>query len=199
MKMTNLPIKILIILAGALFLLSCNPLEKDTLSNSLLLVDSITGLDIEGNIGNFLQSDVAIIDEETGSSTIRADIATATLRVTTLDPNPILGTSQYSDVMVTRYVVTYIRSDGRNTPGQDVPYPFEGSLSVLIQAGTTEEISFVIVREVAKIEPPLVQLTRSGDVLQVSAKVDFYGHDLVNNTVKATGYLTIFFANYANE
>ena len=33
----------------------------------------------------------------------------------------------------------------------------------------------------------------------MTATVDFYGHDLLNNKVTATGYLTIFFANYADQ
>jgi hypothetical protein len=38
-----------------------------------------------------------------------------------------------------------------------------------------------------------------GDVLNVTARVDFYGHDLANKNVKATGFLPIFFANYADR
>jgi len=59
----------------------------------------------------------------------------------------------------------------------------------------------VIVREVAKMEPPLVNLQEGRDigVLQVHAKVEFFGHDMANKNIKATGYLDIFFANYANK
>ncbi len=31
-------------------------------------------------------------------------------------------------ITVDRYHVTFIRSDGRNKPGVDVPYPFDGAL-----------------------------------------------------------------------
>jgi len=30
----------------------------------------------------------------------------------------------------------------------------------------------------------------------VTARVDLYGHDLLNHNVKATGYISVFFANY---
>jgi hypothetical protein len=184
------------LLAAFLVLYSCNPIEDDSKSSSLLLVDDILGQDAQGNSGNFLQSDVLLT-----SGSVRADTAEATLRVETLDPDPLLGTSQYNDIVVTRYVVTYSRTDGKSVPGVDVPYPFEGSLSTVVNAGSTSSVTFVIVREVAKLEPPLLELVDLGAeiVLTCTAKVEFYGHDTANRTVKATGYLTIYFANYADE
>jgi hypothetical protein len=188
--------RIALVLTVFLALYSCNPVEDDSRSASILRVENILGTDAEGKSGNFLQSDVLM---STGS--VRADTATATLRTGTLDPDPLLGTSQYNDVVVTRYLVSYSRTDGRNTPGVDVPYPFEGSLSTVIRAGATASISFVIVREAAKLEQPLIRLVEVTEeqVLTCTAKVEFYGHDMVNKTVKATGYLTIYFANYADD
>jgi hypothetical protein len=189
-------LRIAIILSAFLVLYSCNPIEDESRSASMLLVDDILGTDADGKSGNFLQSDVALT---TGS--IRADSATATLRAETLDPDPLLGTSPYNDIVVTRYLVSYSRTDGKNVPGVDVPYPFEGSMSTVIKVGSTASVSFVIVREVAKMEPPLIRLVDLGaeQVLTCTAKVEFYGHDTVNRTVKATGYLTIYFANYADQ
>jgi len=124
-----------------------------------------------------------------------------TLSASMLDPDPLFGTSQYNDIQVTRYVVTYIRSDGKNIQGLDVPYSFEGGLSVLVRIGQLANVRFVIVREVAKQEAPLLSLYQAyqGDVLSVAARVDFYGHDLANKNVKATGFLPIYFANYADR
>jgi hypothetical protein len=142
---------------------------------------------------NFHQSDVVT------AGAVNADTATATLQAKLLNPEPLVPqASQYTSIVVTRYVVSFSRSDGQNTPGVDVPYSFEGSLSTLIEIDATVDISFVIVREVAKFEPPLLDLRDGGDelVLQATATIDFYGHDLVNNAVKATGYLTIFFGDY---
>lgn len=182
------------LLSAFLVLYCCNPVEDDSESSSLLLVDNILGKDTQGKTGNFLQSDVLT------SGSVRADTATATLRAEVLDPDPLLGTSQYNDIVVTRYLVTYSRTDGKSVPGVDVPYPFEGSLSTVVAAGATSTINFVIVRDVAKMEPPLLELTDLGAevVLTCTAKIEFYGHDTANRTVKATGYLTIYFANYAD-
>ena len=185
-----------VILSAFLVLYSCNPIEDESRSASMLFVDNILGTDADGKSGNFLQSDVVLT-----AGSVKADSATATLRAETIDPDPLLGTSQYNDIVVTRYLVSYSRTDGKNVPGVDVPYPFEGSMSTIVKAGSTALLSFVIVREVAKMEPPLVRLVDIGaeQVLTCTAKVEFYGHDTVNRTVKATGYLTIYFANYADQ
>jgi hypothetical protein len=187
--------KTTILLALLVVFISCNPLENETLSNSMLVILSLTGQDISGNTTNFLQSDVL-----TSENTVTADTATVTLKAQMLSPDPISGTSQYNNVMVTHYVVTYFRSDGKNIEGVDIPYSFEGHMSSLVEIDGIAELSFVLVREVAKLEPPLIKLHegRAEGVLQLSAKVDFYGHDLANNVVKSTGYLSIYFANYAD-
>ena len=189
-----------VLLAASVFLTSCNPVENETESASLLIVESLTGLSMAGIEGFFLQSDVLIQDAATGVTSVRADSAAASLRAATLDPNPLLGESPYNDIQLTRYVVRYVRADGQNREGVDVPYTFEGSLSALIRIGVSTTVSFVIVREVAKQEPPLLNLWTAypGEVLNVTAKVDFYGRDLANKAVKATGMLPITFANYGN-
>jgi hypothetical protein len=187
---------IAIILSAFLVLVSCNPVDNDSRSASLLLIDNILGVDAEGTNANFLQSDVLLTN-----GSVRADTITATIRAETLDPDPLLGSSQYNDIVLTRYLVSFTRTDGRNVPGQDVPYPFEGSMSTVIKTGSTASVSLVLVREVAKLEPPLIGLVdlRAETVLTCTAKIDFYGHDMVNRTVKATGYLTVYFANYADQ
>jgi hypothetical protein len=193
MKRTKNSLKITAILCVFFFLLSCNPLEDESQSHSMLLVLSMTGTTIDGDDVSFHQSDVVI------EGAVHADTASVTLQAKLLNPQPLVPqASQYTSIVVTRYVISYSRSDGQNTPGVDVPYSFEGSLSTLIEIDATVDIPIVIVREVAKLEPPLLDLRGGGDeiVLQVTATIDFYGHDLVNNAVKATGYLTIFFGDY---
>jgi hypothetical protein len=195
MKNTKMILSLTAVISAILFLYSCNPIENDSKSSSMLIIENIQGKDIDGKAANYLQSDVIKSD-----SSVTADVASATLRAETLDPAPILGTSQFNDILVTRFTVSYSRTDGKNSPGVDVPYPFEGSLSALVKVGSTTTFSFVVVREVAKLELPLVKLAdgRAEGVLQVTAKIDFYGHDMTNNNVKTTGYLTIYFANYVD-
>jgi len=188
--------------AAALVLSACNPVEKESDALSRLLVESITGKTAEGAEANFLQSDVLYQNPNTGVSTIHADTASVLLSARQLDPNPILGPSAFADITVTRYTVTYFRSDGKNVPGVDVPYGFDGSVTVRVAVGIPTQLNFVIVRETAKQEPPLLNILQAGtraEMLAVTAKVEFYGYDGSDKKVKATGYLPIYFANYANE
>lgn len=185
---------ILAVLPAILMLSACNPLEDDSKSSSFIIVESIIGTDLSGKAASFLQSDVVL-----ANSTVVADVATATLQASLLDPAPILKPSQYNDIILDRYIVSYSRVDGKNRQGVDVPYSFEASLSQILKIGTSTSFSFVVVREVAKLESPLIDLAlqnRVEGVIEATAKIEFYGHDLVENKVKATGYLTIFFANY---
>ncbi|MBN2198933.1 MAG: hypothetical protein JW747_03705 [Candidatus Aminicenantes bacterium] len=199
MKKEGLILKGLAGLAAALLLVSCNALVRESQSGTLLLVDSITGTNLEGEESDYLQSDVLFQDPSTGSESIFADSAVVTFRAELLDPNSSMGPSVYNDIQVTRYVVTFSLPDGSNAEGQDVPYAFEGSMAAFVRVGSTRDVSFIIVREVAKLEPPLVSLADGGDVLEAIATVDFYGKDMAGKTVKASGKLTIFFANYANN
>ena len=202
MKKATSILKILVILPLILTFFTCNPIENETKSASRLIIEGLVGTDMEGTEANYLQSDVLYEDpQDPTSTTIYADAAKVIFRAELLDPNSVTGPSYMNNITVTRYVVTYTRSDGKNSEGVDVPYTFEGYLSTQVAIDSTSTISFIIVREVAKNEPPLVDLvfgTEEG-VIEATAKVDFYGHDQANRNVHATGYLTIFFANYANE
>jgi len=187
---------------AALVLLApgCNPVENSTQSATLLRVTNLTGKDLANSDVNFMLSDVLYVDPQTGAQSWVADVARATFSAELLDPKSINGSSLYNDILVTRYVVTFTRADGKNAQGVDVPYSFEGAMSVNVPIGQAATASFILVREVAKQEPPLLNLRdgKPGDGLYVTAQVDFYGRDGANKTVKATGYLPITFANYGN-
>jgi hypothetical protein len=198
MRKTKNWLKILVIVPAIFLLFSCNPIEDDSRSNSILLVVKISGTDAEENEADFLQSDVVVINPDANTSTVTADAAVVTFSAESLDPEPWLGTSHYYDIFVTNYVVSYTRSDGKNQEGIDVPYSFDGTLTSQVQIGSQIDVSFIVVRAVSKLEPPLVNLAagRGEGELKTTARIDFYGKDTLGNTVTATGYLTIFFANY---
>lgn len=184
------------VIAALLAGTACNSIENDTQSASLLTVISVQGTNAAGDTTDFLQSDV--VNMSTGTAVVTPDVATVTIRNTPLDPNPVGGVSQYNDVILTRYVVSYSQPSGAHTEGVDVPYSFEGALSTMVPINSQVSFSFIIVRDVAKTEPPLAELWDGVDVLQNTAKIEFFGHDVANKAVKTTGYLTIFFANYAD-
>lgn len=179
---------------------ACNPVEKESQSASRLILDSLMGINVDGNTVGYLNSDVVLVDATTGALSWRADTATAAFSVVPYDPQPLLGTSAYFDVQITRYTVSFVRNDGRNVPGRDVPYPFEGQVALKIGVNQSGALSFIIVREVAKQEMPLLGLYNAniGDVLNMTAVIEFYGHDLAGRTVTARGTLPVYFANYAD-
>jgi hypothetical protein len=200
MKKAKTILKAILILPMVLAILACNPVENDSTSATMLVVENVLGQDLDGNDANFLESDVLVEDETEGTSTIHADSASITVRATLLDPASLMGPSVYNDVQITRYSVEYMRSDGRNQPGVDVPLPFDGTLTIAAPIDSSIQFPIVIVRAAAKAEPPLVNLHEGRDegILTILAKITLYGHDNANRAVTATGYLTIYFANYVN-
>jgi hypothetical protein len=178
--------------------ISCNKLENETRSNSLLIIKSIKAINWQEEEADVLFSDVIVEKED--SVYVQADLAVVELTAELLNPTPGIEPSIYNNIMVDRYIVHFKRSDGKNTPGVDVPYPIEGNLSVLVEIGRSVKVSFVIVTINAKREPPLVNLVEGNEPeIKATAIIDLYGHDLANNKVKATGYLQVFFSNYLNE
>lgn len=109
--------------------------------------------------------------------------------------------SQINDVVFERYRVTYERADGRNVPGIDVPYAFDGAANFTVPAdGTEVQRGFVVVRHQAKRETPLREISLSPTgILSVIARIDFYGRDIAGRAVTVTGYLNITFGDFANE
>lgn len=197
--------KILLYLGSILILLlfsACNKLENKTKSNSILIIKSIKAINWEGKEADVLFSDVLVEKEsETGvTAYVQADLAVVEFTAEFMNPTAGIEPSVYNNIMIDRYVVHFERSDGKSTPGVDVPYPIEGNLSLLVEIGGTAKTSFVVVTENAKREPPLVNLVEGYDSgIKATAVIDIYGHDLANNTVKTTGYLQVFFNNYLNE
>ena len=97
-------------------------------------------------MGNVLQSDVVTtvkdvtgVYEDPGAVTFRLGLKDPGSSATPIAPTP----NNY--ITVTGYHVTYIRADGRNTPGVDVPYPFDGAITVTVVDGTASA-GFILVR-----------------------------------------------------
>lgn len=127
------------------------------------------------------------------------DIAQVTFQAVSKNPTAI--TTAINDITLTRYHVTYRRTDGRNTPGVDVPYSFDGGISVFVPVGGSGTANFDVVRHQAKIEPPLANLTSGGGQIFITtiAEITFYGHDQNGNEVSVTGRMDIQFADFADE
>ena len=108
-----------------------------------------------------------------------------------------LGPSALNEVTINRYRVTFRRADGRSTPGTDVPYAFDGAVTVTIPASGSAAAVFAIVRHQAKMEPPLSSIQRGGgaSMLSTIAEVEFYGRDQAGNDIVGTGLISVNFGD----
>lgn len=191
---------------------SCGDVARSGRAPVYLVIESITASQ-GGGTGStqtsFLQSDVQRLlttpDPCTATSpcaTVYNDTGTATFHLSLKD----LGTasvatapSANNQVTITRYHVSYRRADGRNTPGVDVPYAFDGAGTVTVPDTGKASLGFELVRHVAKGESPLAQLVSNPSVITTIAEVTFYGQDLVGNEIQAAGSIQVDFGNFADR
>ena len=175
-------------LLGLLLLtsVSCGGLALQGTGSSYLVITSIATDD-----ENELNSDV--VSDNGG---IVEDGATVTFRLEMKDPQGG-GPSPVNAITVNRYRVRYIRSDGRNTEGVDVPYAFDGAFTATIF--DTGGAGFTLVRAQAKAEAPLAALADSLLVISTIAEITFYGHDQTGREVMVTGNMSVHFANWADD
>jgi len=146
-------------------------------------------------------SDELSSDVQTNGGVVE-DIATAQFKLALKDigqPGSPTSPTTNNYITVTRYHVAYRRSDGRSTPGVDVPFPFDGGGTVTV-TDKDAAMSFVIVRIQAKLEAPLKNLRQGGGAAAIStiADVTFYGRDQAGNEVTTTGSISVNFADWAD-
>jgi hypothetical protein len=157
-------------------------------------------LNLEGTAtGEDLWENTVASDVQTNGGVIEDDgrvQMTAFMRDVT---NPT-GPTSNNAITVNRYRVTYRRSDGRNTPGVDVPYPFDGAVTFTVIPGEDVTVPFNLVRVQAKLEAPLMNLRGLGGSVVIStlADVTFYGRDQVGRETAVTGTIGVNFADWAD-
>lgn len=202
----NMKPALLILLAVMLVSYACTRVEDNSRSGSLLTVESITGeIGGEATESTPLLSDTCDNPNDQPQDPqlcgVFNDNANITFSNDYLQVGPGSGVTQGSflnDIIVNRYRVDYFRSNGRNTPGVDVPYGIDGTMNVRVPLNSTGTGGIVVVRHQAKKEPPLSELDNgsSEHVITAQAEIKFYGVDLAGHTVSAVGYLEIHFANF---
>ena len=169
----------------------CSSTTRSGQGASYLIIDRLTMSG--GNSGGAFQSDVL------SDGGVFEDTATVVLSAAMRDvTNPNEPTTN-NRITVNRYRVSFRRSDGRNTPGVDVPYAFDGATTATICTCGSTEVPFVIVRVQAKLESPLIRLRGAGgaDVISTIAEVTFYGHDQTGREAQVTGLVSVNFADWA--
>jgi hypothetical protein len=139
--------------------------------------------------------------------TVFNDIGVAQIRVVEKNQSEVLPngtgaiTTPLNDVTITRYRVSFRRADGRNTPGVDVPFGFDGAVSRTISVGSSGAVNFDLVRHASKLEPPLRNLNNLGGQMVIStvAEITFFGRDQNGNEVTVTGFLDVTFGDFPDE
>ena len=189
--------------------IACGDVVRQGRSPVFLVIDTLQGA--PGNkpsqfSSNALLSDVETIVTSGGlcstanpCPTVFDDVGQVVLHAPLKDATSLGGPTTNNEVTITRYHVTYRRSDGRNTPGVDVPYAIDGAATGTVPANSTLTLAFELVRQVAKQEPPLVQLKQNPSIITTLAEITFYGADRVGNGVSVTGTLQVNFGNFPDQ
>jgi hypothetical protein len=188
--------------AGAVLFgtVSCGQLTQGTSSSTLVITELVAAPGAEPTkFGATLFSDVVTLkDDRLGTW---ADLGRVSMELHLKDPGATSSTitpSSINSVTLDRYHVSYVRADGRNTPGVDVPYGFDGAFTFTVSGSTSMSETFELVRHVAKEEAPLKALINSPIIINTIAEVTFYGHDQTGRSVSTTAHIGIEFGNFGD-
>lgn len=192
-------------LALSVISLGCAAAGRPGEASSYLIVESLVAASgaQATTFGGTLGSDVLTLVERSINGvqvrvpTVFEDFGQVRLRVAMKDPTA--ATSAANFITVNRYRVVFRRSDGRNTPGVDVPFGFDGAMTVTVGADATVA-SFTLVRIQAKGEAPLLALVGNGGAMAIStlAEITFYGKDQAGREVAATAHISVNFADWGD-
>jgi hypothetical protein len=134
-------------------------------------------------------------------ATIFGDIGQIEIRLLPKNPGAPgfpAAPSPLNAVTFSRYRVAYTRTDGRNTPGVDVPFGFDSAVTFTVSETGSATAGFVMVRNTAKAEAPLAALGSNGNIISTLANVVFYGKDQAGNEITATGTIGVSFGNFGD-
>ena len=201
--------------AGALLAssVSCGDVVRTGRAPVMLIIQSLTASPTGGfganQFSGTLHSDVIVMittpapcTTATPCPTVYADLGQAILSLVPKD----IGTtaspatpSSNNQVTINRVHIAYVRADGHNVQGVDVPYEFDGAVTGTVPPTGTVTLSFELVRHIAKEEPPLVGLIGTGQIITTIAQVTFYGTDAVGNAVSVMGQIQVDFGNFGDQ
>lgn len=185
--------------------LGCAATGRPGQASSYLIVESLVAASgaKATEFGGTLGSDVltlvnrSINGVQVRVPTVFEDFAQVRFRVAMKDPT--VTASAVNFITVSRYRVVFRRADGRNTPGVDVPYGFDGAMTATVGAEAIAA-AFTLVRIQAKGEAPLLALVGNGGAQAIStlAEITFYGKDQAGRDVVATASISVNFADWGD-
>ena len=178
----------------------CGEMTRQGTSPAYLIITKLEGASgaKPDEFGNTLHSDVVTVVD--GRSTIFNDLGEVSFLLALRDPgSPTQPTEPTSANFITvqRYRVRFVRADGRNTPGVDVPFGFDGAMTLTVREGEVTG-GFELVRHVAKQESPLGALATSGVIISTIAEITFFGFDQTGREVSVTGQMLVDFGNFSD-
>jgi hypothetical protein len=184
----------LVTLAGA----GCSETVRTGQSSAYMILERLEaaagGAGSAATFTGVLRSDVAT------EGSVFEDNGRVALRLAMKDVTNPTGPTTNNLITLNRYRVDFRRTDGRNAPGVDVPYGFEGALGMTVSPEGQTGV-FTLVRAQAKLEAPLVTLRGGGGALVIStiADVTFFGRDQTGRDVTVTGSMSVNFADWADS
>jgi len=195
-KLTN-ALLLAVIGAAAILAAGCGDFIRNDRAPVTLVINDLTAGEgaNPSTFTNTLRSDV-----RSNSGTIFDDVGRVTMSLTLKDPGiPAAASvpSAINEVTITRFRVAFRRSDGRNTAGVDVPFPFESAVTFRVPASGTGTATFELIRHTSKVEAPLVGLAGSSVIISTVADVTFSGRDRAGNEVSVTGSLGVLFGDFS--
>jgi len=198
-------------LAVVLPLAGCTQAQLDSGTSSSYLI--LTSLEAAAgatstNFTGVLPSDVitnvkrTVGEEQVTVPTIFEDFGRVAFDLAMKDPGTATSPTRPTSanfITITRYRVEFFRADGRNTPGVDVPFAFDGGMTLTV-GGPGSEAVFTIVRNQAKGEAPLAALVGGGGAVVISAiaRVTFFGRDQTGREVTVSGQISVNFADWGD-
>lgn len=201
----------LVVAGAALFTSACGEVARTGRSPAylqLVRLEAASGAKPDEFGGTLLSDVVTVVEVKRGDETFQVDsfyndLGRMELRVALKDPGPAAAptaATTLNAITLNRYRVQYVRSDGRNTQGVDVPYAFDGGSTMTVPPAGTATASFDIVRHTAKLEAPLLALRGFGGAQMINtiAQVTFWGTDQAGNQVTVSGNISITFGNFAD-
>ena len=187
------------VLSCALLLSSCGDMVREGTASSYLILTTLQGASgaKPGTFSSTVLSDVITVVNNVPSTF--NDPGQATFQLALKDPGSANSPNQPSinnAITVTQYHVKYVRSDGHNIEGVDVPFAFDGAVTATVNPAAT--VGFTLVRHTAKEEAPLATLKSGAAPLTVIAQVTFFGHDQTGREVSVSGNIEITFSNFGD-
>ena len=187
---------LLSVMALALLSASCGDLTRQGTGSSYLIVNELRGASgaEPDDFGSTLHSDVVTVVDDV--PTIFNDLAEVSFSMAMKDVTTEPTTN--NAITINRYHVRYTRADGRNTPGVDVPYGFDGAFTGTVRPGADLTATFEIVRHIAKTEAPLGALAGNRVIISTIAEITFYGRDQTGRDVAVTAQMLVDFGNFGD-